>query len=145
MLNVEHFQYSTGQTQYKIVHSINCKTEGVVYLITCPCNSKYVGMTTRELPIQIQEHLCDIRAATRIDSQDTLKFNKLKSIPKHFLEKHGGRWQDLRFCGIDRVHLGSRGGHLFKRLEQIECKWFIKLRTYSPFGLNEKIYFASYL
>lgn len=91
------------------------------------------------------EHLYDIRAAARIEQQDLFKLQKLKSVPKHFLEKHGGRWQELRFCGIDKVYLGSRGGHLFRRLEQIECKWIVKLRTYSPYGLNEKMSFASYL
>lgn len=137
MTNDEYFQDSSGQVPYKIVHTINCKTEGVVYRNTCQCHMIYIGMTTRELRVRIQEHLRDIRAAVKIDAHN------IKC--KHFLEKHGGRWQDLRVCGIDRIHLGSRGGHLFKRLEQIECKWFFKLRTYSPYGLNDNISFASFL
>ncbi|XP_040278407.1 matrix metalloproteinase-18-like [Bufo bufo] len=100
-------------------------------------------MTTRELRIRIQEHQKDIRAAAKIGDEDRDKLLKLKQIARHFRQKHNNCWQEFR--GIDKISLGARGGNLFRRLEQIESKWIVKLNTQVPHGLNDKIPFASFL
>lgn len=91
-----------------------------------PMWTNFIGMTTRELRIRIQEHLKDIWAASRMDAHDLFRLNKLKPVPKHFYGYHSDRWQDVRVCRIDRVSLGSRGGNLSKHLEQVECKWIVQ-------------------
>lgn len=40
---------------------ISCNTEGVIYLITCPCGKAYVGKTSRELKTRIAQHRSTIR------------------------------------------------------------------------------------
>ncbi|XP_044158606.1 uncharacterized protein LOC122944428 [Bufo gargarizans] len=145
MVKSVSFSDSSGKNVYKIVHFINCSTCGVIYYATCPCGLIYIGMTTRELRIRLQEHQSDIRMASKVSVDDRERILKLKPVARHFRLKHNNRWQDLRVRGIDRVNLGSRGGDLFRRLEQVESKWIIKLQTQVPYGLNDKVPFASFL
>ena len=54
----------------------NCNTQRVIYLLTCPCDLMYIGMTTRKIKIRIGEHRSNIRCH---------KNNTKMTI--HFLEK----------------------------------------------------------
>ena len=49
-----------GTTQTQWTHT-NCNTAMCVYLISCPCDKYYVGMTSRPVKIRIGEHRSTIR------------------------------------------------------------------------------------
>ncbi|CAJ0944236.1 unnamed protein product, partial [Ranitomeya imitator] len=104
---IKEFTNSAGDKTYKIVHHISCNTEAVVYYAQCPCNHIYIGMTTRAFKICVQEHIRDIN-----NSANCLEPLLLKSIPKHFFEVHHSNPKGLRFCGIDHVYMGIRGGNI---------------------------------
>lgn len=46
---------------YSMIKDINCKSDSLVYMCTCPCPKNYVGKTTRQLRRRIGEHLGNIR------------------------------------------------------------------------------------
>ncbi|XP_071987003.1 uncharacterized protein [Engystomops pustulosus] len=96
------FATKSGLKRHENVHIIY--STGVVYVACCPCGLKYMGMTTRELRVRIQEHMKDIRAASKLLSTDQEQIMKLKPIPRHFLESHDCRWRDLRWSAA-RIYL----------------------------------------
>ncbi|XP_056425428.1 uncharacterized protein LOC130367072 [Hyla sarda] len=126
------FNDATGTRTYKIHHLITCTTKGVIYAATCPCNLTYIGMTTREFRRRIREHVLDIQAA-----KNETDIVQLKSIPRHFREKHECNSSLLRFRGIDHVTIGPRQGNWPRILAQHETRWIFRLGTMAPQGLNE--------
>lgn len=54
------FSCSGNLKTYQIRHHITCNTEGVIYVATCPCNLKYVGLTTQKLKATTREYVLDI-------------------------------------------------------------------------------------
>ncbi|OCT82417.1 hypothetical protein XELAEV_18024947mg, partial [Xenopus laevis] len=42
---------------HNIEHFINCKTQGVIYIMQCGCGLEYVGKTIREFRRRIMEHV----------------------------------------------------------------------------------------
>lgn len=48
---------------YDIRKHITCRSEGVIYCASCPCNLMYIGLTTRKLKVRIREHVIDIQRA----------------------------------------------------------------------------------
>ncbi|CAJ0945431.1 unnamed protein product, partial [Ranitomeya imitator] len=126
--------------KHMIVHHITCNTEAIVYYAQCPCDRIYIGMTTRAFKVRVQEHVRDIRNSATC-SEPLL----LKSIPRHFFDVHHSDPRGLRFCGIDHVYMGIRGGNTKQKLFQKETRWMVTLGTLSPMGLNEAISFKSFL
>lgn len=43
------FKSTVTSREYQIKDFISCRTEGVVYLLECPCRIQYVGRTKRQL------------------------------------------------------------------------------------------------
>ncbi|CAH2329690.1 olfactory receptor 1038-like, partial [Pelobates cultripes] len=48
---------SMEKEAFTITSFFNCNTSGIVYLLTCECNKKYVGKTFRPFKKRIQEHI----------------------------------------------------------------------------------------
>ncbi|CAJ0952657.1 unnamed protein product [Ranitomeya imitator] len=135
-----YFTTSDGGRDYRIVHYISCSTTFVVYYAVCPCNLIYVGLTSLELRTRTREHVRDIVAAKTCTDPSALK-----TIPGHFRLRHNCDPTGLRIRGIDKVHMGTRGGNSKQVLAQLECRWIVSLNTMSPHGLNEKLSFAPFL
>lgn len=72
----------------------NCNSTDVVYLITCPCGLRYVGMTTRKVKQRICEHRSNIRCR-KVTTR----------LSEHFLEKNHTT-NDLRWTIIEQVKVG---------------------------------------
>lgn len=140
VVSASTFSNFAGTDRYTITHTITCETMGVVYLATCPCGLKYVGMTSRQLKRRIREHVLGIEAAKNEEVLD-----QLKTIPRHFKQFHNSDASGLQVCGIDRVFISKRGGDWRKILAQVECKWIYKLGTVRPQGLNEGNSFVPFL
>lgn len=104
----------------------NCNSSNLIYLITCPCALRYVGMTTRKIRTRISEHKSTIRCkkqATRL----TNHFIQVGHRPTEF------EWTVLEQPNIP-THITDISRYLFK----IEQKWVYKLNS-DKGGLNEDI------
>ncbi|CAJ0941415.1 unnamed protein product [Ranitomeya imitator] len=140
VLKSKEFINASGNRMYSIRHFITCSTKGVVYSAQCPCGKLYIGLTTRELRIRVREHVRDIDKAKTCEDP-----TQLKTIPRHFFQKHDCDESLLKVKGIDVVKMGPRGGDLAKNLAKLECKWIFRLGTMAPDGLNESFGFSAFL
>lgn len=107
---------------------ITCSTEGVVYLLQCPCGLQYVGRTKRSLSVRLNEHVTNILTG----------FLK-HPVSRHYLEVHNRNPAKTIFLGIDRYTPHWRGGSLVRRISRLEMAWVHKLKCYTPFGLNVEV------
>ena len=117
----------TGES-FKIKPLITCGSDHVTYVIECPCNLQYVGRTTRQLKIRINEHLKNIKNSF-----------PNHSVSKHFASHHASDPSPCTFYGIDKIDRNWRGTHMLRSVSQNEMKWVHKLRTMQPSGLNVEL------
>ncbi|XP_069476323.1 uncharacterized protein [Ambystoma mexicanum] len=102
----------------------NCNSSNVIYMITCPCDKRYIGMTTRPIKIRLAEHRSCIR---------TKKITA--PMVEHFLAaKHTSA--DFTWTIIEKVSIPTRGGNLQNLLFKREQLWIFRLKTDKD-GLNE--------
>lgn len=104
---------------------ITCTSEGVVYLIQCPCGLQYVGRTKRAPKVRLTEHINNIRRG----------FDK-HPVSRHFDEVHSRDPSNTLYVGIDKYRPHWRGSSLVREIYKCEMSWIYRLRTYAPFGLN---------
>ena len=108
----------TGE-KCKIQGDFNCKTLGVIYLVTCKkCNKQYIGQTFRKFCIRMKEHLTDI---TKVED---------KIISTHY-NSPGHSIDDFSVQVIEKVLPNST--HILLERERL---WILKFRTVIPLGLN---------
>lgn len=123
-VNKQEIRDPTGR-KIQITHSITCTTQFVVYVIQCCCGQMYIGSTVCTLKKRILEH---IRAIKNKD----LNY----ATANHILACQKGDWHCMTFFGLDSVPQHERMGDSTKKLRQLESKYIIRLRTKSPFGMN---------
>jgi hypothetical protein len=115
-------QFSSTYTRrnYRITDRLNCKSQNIIYLITCTqCRLQYVGETARPLADRLANH------------KSTIRHFKDTPIATHF-NQHDHAIRDLKITPIEQIkHTDSRG----PRLER-ERYWMEELMSYSPFGIN---------
>ena len=97
----------------------NCNSMRVIYMITCPCNLRYIGMTERKVKVRILEHRSNIRC-----------LRKTTKMCTHFTTKHHSP-DDVRWTVLEQV----KSSNLLYEKEQ---RWVHRLCTSSQ-GLNEEI------
>ncbi|XP_040178452.1 uncharacterized protein LOC120911183 [Rana temporaria] len=119
---------------HKPRHYANCKTVGVVYLLTCHCKRFYVGKTKLPFHKRASRHLHAMRTA-----------NPDLPLGRHILTEHDGHFLGVKFLILDRVHPNPRGGDWNKILLQLETRWIAELEANHPPGLNEQISFRPFL
>lgn len=111
------FQSSQTSGKHDIPSSMDCSTQNIIYLITCThCGIQYVGQTSMTLRERFTRHKFDI-----IHTKD-------KSVSNHFNQPNH-TLDNINIIPIEQV-LDSN--HLLTR----ETFWISKLKTNSPFGLN---------
>ena len=118
------FRHPHSGRKIPIKGVIRCSTEGVIYLLSCPCGKAYVGKTTRALKVCIAEHRSSIRCK-----------NTTYPVAAHFVEANH-TVSSLRYIGIEQVSKPRRGGDFDSLLLQREAAWIYKLQTLAPHGLN---------
>ncbi|OCT90035.1 hypothetical protein XELAEV_18018650mg, partial [Xenopus laevis] len=118
---------------YTLEHFMNCKTSGVIYVMTCKCGIRYVGKTKREFRRRILEHIGDVR------------HRRNTSVARHINEFHNGSLEMLRFTAVDRIEPTMRIGDIDRKLLQREAQWIYWLNTKVPNGLNEGFTFSPFL
>ncbi|CAJ0933968.1 unnamed protein product, partial [Ranitomeya imitator] len=113
----------TGK-MYRINEYLTCSSAYVIYLLMCPCKLWYIGETTCEFKVRMNQHRYSIRKK-RTDLP----------VPKHFLEFNHTE-KDLKCKIIDAVPAQRRGGDRELILKKKELKCIYELNTLKPNGLN---------
>lgn len=110
---------SRAKKVYSLKEHFHCKTNNVIYLITCKrCNLQYVGQTSQTIQRRFCDHL------------STIKTKKDLTLSKHFnLADHSVH--DISLMVIERADPKD----LLKR----ERHWITELNTLEPNGLNATI------
>lgn len=133
-LNTDREIFLPNVRLYKPRHFANCKTPGVVYLLTCYCKMFYVGKTKLPFFKRASWHLHAMRTA-----------NPDLPLGRHILLQHDGHFPGVKFLILDRIHPNHRGGDWNKTLLQYETRWIVNLEANLPPGLNEQISFRPFL
>jgi hypothetical protein len=106
----------------RITQSINCKTTGIIYLITCKkCNKQYIGESGNSANLRFRGHDQDIR--------ENLGF---KPVSNHF-NLAGHSRSDVTITLLRKIQTGEHNRR--KRAEDVLIRQF---GTYFPVGLNIK-------
>ncbi|OCT58240.1 hypothetical protein XELAEV_180024281mg, partial [Xenopus laevis] len=119
--------------EFTIKHFINCKTTGVIYVMECTCDKRYVGKTKREFRRRIMEHVGDVR-----NKRNT-------SIANHINDYHKGDCNMMKFTAVDHIASTTRIGDIDRKLLQREAEWIYWLNSKTPVGLNEGFTFSPFL
>lgn len=119
------FTSTVTNKDYDIEDFITCKTEGVVYLMECPCKIQYIGRTKRELWKRLREHVQNIKKG----------FDK-HSLSRHYAKYHKKDPSSLKICAIEKYKPHWRGDNKIIRISQAESRWIYELCTLRPWGHN---------
>jgi len=119
------------------LHSLNCNSTNLVYLITCrKCKLQYVGETAQKLRERIGQHNSCINHPEKSNNCRILSDHFSKGLCKnatytvHIIEKLHGSGRD-KDGEVDKGITAVR--------KKIETNWMLKLRTVFPYGLNDRI------
>jgi hypothetical protein len=117
-----NFNSSTFGSTHNVIGSMNCRTNNIVYLITCiKCNIQYVGETSRCLAERLTDH------------RSNIKHNKITPIAIHFNTPGHSALRDLKAMAIEKI---SDTENPLKKRKQQESLWQKRLGTIYPYGLN---------
>jgi hypothetical protein len=117
-----HFSSSTFGSSHHVTGSMDCKTNNIIYLITCvKCNIQYVGETGRCLSERLTDHRSNIK--TKKDTPIAIHFN----IPGH------STMRDLKAIAIEKI---TDTNNPLRTRKQKETLWQNRLGTIYPHGLN---------
>lgn len=119
---------------YRPRHFPNCKTPGVIYLLTCQCKCFYVGKTKLEFHKRAARHITSMRQA-----------DPDLPLGRHVRDHHTGKFPLVHFTILDRVHPDTRGGDWNKILLQREVCWIASLNATQFPGLNTQMSFRPFL
>ena len=109
------FTSTSTSEEHKIKPFITCSTEGIVYLLQCPCGLQYIGRTKRPLSVRLNEHITNI-----------LNGFANHSVSKHYLLSHNKDPSKTFFGGLTNIpHTG--GGVLWLGVFQ-DLKWLGSIR-----------------
>ncbi|XP_062837953.1 uncharacterized protein LOC134299335 [Anolis carolinensis] len=130
--NVKEFIHPTLNMKIKLKNYTTCSSENVIYVLSCPCNKLYVGMTTRAIRIRIQEHRSRIR-----------KGNTESTLYLHFKDNIHS-CNDLKYLALEKLQTPINTD-IKKLLLCREAFWIHKLKTLTPQGLNDRLDLTCFL
>jgi hypothetical protein len=112
--------------EYKAKSNVSCKSNNIIYCITCKtCKKQYVGQTKNRLIDRFGKHFYHIK-----------KIDRNLPIGKHFnLPSHKGI-DDMEIHIVDFIYAAPNSGTASKLRDKIEKNWILRLRTFAPFGIN---------
>ncbi len=121
---------STGRS-YTTLKNITCKSDNLVYLITCKqCSTQYVGQTYRSISQRFQGHFNDISSQRH-----------WKAVGEHFNKPNHHGYSDceisvLYFCSVNPGTPNAINQRALQIRKNMERYWQFQLQTLSPKGLN---------
>lgn len=122
---VRSFSSAVTKQTFKCKFEATCGTQGVVYLLQCPCNLQYVGKTKTAFKIRVGEHIRNIKNGIITHS-----------VSDHFSKFHNKDPTKPWYSIIEVVRVNWRGGNPERLLSQREMRWTHTLSTFAPLGLN---------
>lgn len=114
----EFFIATTTGKKCALRDFVSCFTEGVIYMLQCPCGYQNVGRTSRQLSTCMRKHVYNIR-------KRFLKY----SVSKHFKIHHDREPKGLQFWGIEKVKKHWRGGNFITQLSRNESWWIYNTKV----------------
>ena len=127
-----HFKGSQDDRRYSINYNLNCKSNNVVYLITCKkCSLQYVGSTITKFRLRFDNHKSRIRKHEMLGQAEELADDLLY---RHFGSGGHSGLSDVKIQLIDRFD-GE------EQLREKEGQWAYRLKTLVPNGLKDNDFF----
>ena len=137
MKNTSTFKNKHSNEVYQIKKNFNCNSKMVIYLIECRvCRNKYNGSTVTKFRARVNNYKSthpNFRKEQILSNQ----VRNQKHFHEHYLQNEHNEICDWEITIIDHAKT-------VKSLRQKELYWYHKLKTYSPFGLNERDVYAAY-
>ena len=127
-----NFRSNVTNKSYNIINHtsdfLTCSSSNIIYLITCSrCGVQYVGETSQRLNLRMNNHRTAING-----KKDTILY-------EHFRQEDGCHITHCIVQPIEKIDdSGSKQDQKKKRLER-EAFWIKKLRTLTPYGLNDRL------
>jgi hypothetical protein len=89
------YKSTTTGREYKGPAKYTCKTENIIYLITCrKCSKQYIGETYRQFQVRMKEHLKYIRNPSQYDEPTGRHFttngHNISDFQSRVIHKMGG-------------------------------------------------------
>jgi len=117
---------TTLQREYSTKTNVSCKSNNLIYCITCKkCKIQYIGQTKNRLIDRFGKHFYHIST-----NDPNLPISKHFNLPGH------EGISDVEIHVVDFIHAPPKskmGSHL---RDLIEKNWIMKLRTFAPNGIN---------
>lgn len=122
-----------GEIYYPIF-SATCRTQGVVYLMTCTCGVFYVGKTVRQLRQRINDHI-----------YYSGNGKMLTPVSRHLNIYHRFDTSSIVFAVLAVVPKSPRSGEWERFILQKETLWIERLNATRAPGLNESHSYKPFL
>ena len=124
--DTEDFKSNVTGKEYKIFHTVNCKSTFLIYLMECSiCKIQYVGKSEWRLNRRINQHRNDV---WRIEGPP---------CDKHFQKQDHDFTKHAKFTVIEKLEKVTNDKEKTRSiLEHKEDKWILRLKTLIPEGLN---------
>ena len=115
---------------FTIVHQVTCHSNYVIYVLECVmCKIQYVGKSETSFNIRLNNHRKDIKKPNAIEAYKHFNNNE------HIFSKHG------KFIIIEQLrNINTTPTETLKlRFREKENFWIKKLKTLTPYGLNQEL------
>ena len=121
----DKFTNFNGSQTFVINHPFSCKSENVIYLLTCNgCGKKYVGSTITAFNLRFNQYKSNIN----LYGKGRRGFKQEYLISHFFTDGHTGSYKDISVQIIDFCDPNNQ--------EKREDFWITTLNTIIPYGLN---------
>ena len=124
------FRSNVTKRYYKIRQTVNCKSNWVIYLLTCKkCYIQYTGKSEWPMNTRVNKHRFDANARTI-----SIPVSEHFKTPGHSFE------DDAEFIIIEKLeNFEETTEKLKEKLKQRENFWIKELKTLKPHGLNMEL------
>jgi len=117
---------TTSGREYASKINVSCKSNNLIYCITCKkCKKQYVGQTKNRLIDRFGKHFYHITSK-----------NKTTPIGRHFCQKDHEGLSDIEIHIVDFIHCDPESNAAASLRDKIEKNWIQRLKCSAPFGIN---------
>ena len=137
MKNTSTFKSKHSDEVYQIKKNFNYNSKMVVYFIDCRvCGKQYNGCTVKKFRARADNYESTHRNFRKEQKLSNQARNQ-KRFHEYYLQNNHNGICDWEMTIIDHAETG-------KTLKQKELYRYHKLKTYAPFGLDERDVYAAY-
>ena len=136
MKNTSSFKSKHSNEVFQTKENFNCNSK-MVYLIECRvCGKQHNGSTVKKFRARANKY----KSTHRNFQKEQILSNKARNLQlfhEHYLQNDHNVICDWKITIIDHAEM-------VKFLRQKELYWCHKLKTYAPYGLNERNVYTAY-